>query len=58
MGKKRIIFVTYENNRISMRKSLPYKKGVLHLSCVVHGPIQGHPTSIFGKYLFGGRFEI
>ena len=20
--------------------------------------LQGHPTSIFGKYLFGGRFEI
>jgi len=20
--------------------------------------IQGHPTAIFGKYLFGGRFEI
>ena len=22
------------------------------------GNIQGHPTSIFGKYLFGRRFEI
>ena len=23
-----------------------------------HNSIQGHPTSIFGIYLFGGRFEI
>ena len=39
--KKTIISVTYENNRISIRNSLPYIKCVLHLSCVLHGPIYG-----------------
>ena len=42
MGKKPIISVTYENERILIKKnSLPYIKCVLHLSCVVHGPIYG-----------------
>ena len=44
MGKKPIVSVTYENDRISIKKkknSLPYIKCVLHLSCVVHGPIYG-----------------
>ena len=41
MGKKPIVSVTYENERISKRDSLPYMKRVLHLSCVVHGPIYG-----------------
>ena len=41
MGKKPIVSVTYENERISIKNSLPYLKGVLHLSCVVHGPIYG-----------------
>ena len=40
MGKKPIVFVTYENGRISIKNSLPYVKCVLRLSCVVHGPIQ------------------
>ena len=35
MGKKPIIPVTNENERIS----IPYLKCVLRLSCVVHGPI-------------------
>ena len=40
MGKKPFIAVTYENERISIKKnSLPYIKCVLHLSCVVYGPI-------------------
>ena len=41
MGKKPIVSVTYENERISIKNSLPYLKCVLHLSCVVHGPIYG-----------------
>ena len=42
MGKKPIVSVTYENERISIKKnSLPYIKCVLRLSCVVHGPIYG-----------------
>ena len=41
MGKKPIVSVTYENEMISIKKSLPYLKCVLHLSCVVHGPIYG-----------------
>ena len=39
MGKKPIVSVTYENERISIKYSLPYLKCVLRLSCVVHGPI-------------------
>ena len=41
MGKKRIISVTYENERISIKNSLPYLKCVLPLPCVVYGPIYG-----------------
>ena len=41
MEKKPIVSVTYENERISMKNSLPYLKCVLRLSCVVHGPIYG-----------------
>ena len=36
MGKKPIVSVTYENERISIRNSLPCLNCVLHLSCVVH----------------------
>ena len=32
MGKKPIVSVTYENERISIKNSLPYLKCVLHLS--------------------------
>ena len=39
--KKPIVSVTYENERISTKNSLPYIKCVLRLSCVVHGPIYG-----------------
>ena len=41
MGKKPIVSVTYENERISIKRSLPYLKCVLRLSCRVHGPIYG-----------------
>ena len=44
MGKTPIASVTYENERISIKKkknSLPYINCVLLLSCVVHGPIYG-----------------
>ena len=41
MGKKPIVSVSYKNERISMKNSLPYIKCVLRLSCVVHGPIYG-----------------
>ena len=41
MGKKPIVSITYENERISIKNSLPYIKCVLCLSCVVHEPIYG-----------------
>ena len=42
MGKKPIVTVTYETERISIKKDrLPYIKCVLRLYCVVHGPIYG-----------------
>ena len=41
MGKKPIVSVTYENERISIKNRLPYLKCLLRLSCVVHGPIYG-----------------
>ena len=41
MGKKPIVSITYENERISIKNSLPYIKCVLRLSCVVRGPIYG-----------------
>ena len=39
MGKKPFISVTYENERIPIKNSLPYIKCVLHFSSVVHAPI-------------------
>ena len=50
MGKKPIGSVTYENERISVKNSLPYLKCVLRLSCVVHGPIYGR---FMGFYVNG-----
>ena len=49
MGKKPIVSVTYENERISIKNSLPYLKCVLRLSCVVHGPIYAR---FMGFYLY------
>ena len=47
MGKKPIVSVTYENERISIKNSLPYLQCVLRLSCVVHGPIYGRFTGFY-----------
>ena len=41
MEKKPIVFLTYENERISITNSLTYIKCVSRLSWVVHGPIYG-----------------
>ena len=49
MGKKPIVSLTYENERISIKNSLPYLKCVLRLSCVVHGPIYGFLCKRFSK---------
>ena len=48
--KNHIVSVTYENKRISIKNSLPYLKCVLHLSCVVHRPINGR---FMGLYVNG-----
>ena len=51
MGKKPIVSVTYENERISIKNSLPYLKCVLRVSCVVHGPIYGRfMATVFSIY--------
>ena len=50
MEKKPIVSVTYENERISIKNSLPYLKCVLRLSCVVHEPIFGR---FMGFYVNG-----
>ena len=53
MGKKPIVSVTYENERMSIKNSLPYLKCVLRLSCVVHGPIYGRfMRRVFMKTVF------
>ena len=41
MGKKPIVSVTYENERISIKNSLSYIECVLRLSWVIHGQIFG-----------------
>ena len=41
MGKKPIVSLACENERIAIKDSLSYLKCVLRLSCVVHGPIYG-----------------
>ena len=53
MGKKPTVSVTYENERISIKNSLPYLKCVLRLSCVVHGPNYGR---FMGFYVNGFLF--
>ena len=54
MGKKPIVSVTYENERISIKNSLPYLKCVLRLPCVVHGPIYGR---FMGFYVNGQVYQ-
>ena len=51
MGKKPIVSVTYENERISIKNSLLYLKCVLHLSCVVHRPIYGRFMGFYANGL-------
>ena len=50
MGKKPIVSVTYQNERISIKNSLPYLQCVLRLCCVVHGAIYG---LFMGCYISG-----
>ena len=50
MGKKPIVSVTYENETVSIKNSLPYLKCVLCLSCVVYEPIYGR---FMGFYVNG-----
>ena len=47
MGKKPIVSVTYENERISIKNSSPSSKCVLRLSCVVCGPIYGRRMGFY-----------
>ena len=54
MGKKTIVSVTYENERISIKTSLPYIKCVLRLSYVVQGAIYGR----FMGYTVNGFLSI
>ena len=54
MGKKPIVSVTYENERISIKNSFPYLKCVLRLSCVVHGSIYGR---FMGFYVNGFLYK-
>ena len=58
MGKKPIVSVTYENERISIKNSLPYLKCVLRLSCVVHGPIYGRFIGFYVHFRYGKLFFI
>ena len=54
MGKKPIVSVTYENERILIKDSLPYLKCVLRLPCVVHGSIYG----LFMGFYINGFLSI
>ena len=55
MGKKPIVSVTYENEKNSIKNSLPYLKCVLRLSCLVHGPIysrfMGFMKTVLSPYI-------
>ena len=55
MGKNPIVSVTYENERILIKNSLPYLKCVLRLSCVVHGPIYGFLCKRFSLHIYNGN---
>ena len=52
MGKKPIVSVTYENERISIKNSLPYLKCALRRFCVVHGPIYGRFMGFYVNVFF------
>ena len=57
MGKKPIVSVTYENERISIKNSLPYLKCVFRLSCAVHGPIYGRFMGFYVKMAYCSMCE-
>ena len=57
MGKKPIVSVTYENERISIKNSLTYLKCVLRLSCVVHGPIYGRLMGFYVNVTANGSSQ-
>ena len=59
MGKKPLASVTYKNERISIKNSLPYIKCVLRLSCVVRGSIYGRfMGSTVNDFLSIERFQL
>ena len=47
LGKKPIVSVTNENERISIKNSLTYLKCESRLSCVAHGPIYSRFMGFF-----------
>ena len=55
MGKKPTVSVTYKNERISIKNSLPFLNCVLRLSCVVHGRIY---SRFMGFYVNGFSLYI
>ena len=58
MRKKPIVSVTYENEKISIKNSLPYLKCVLRFSCVVHGPFYGRFVGCYvNGFLSMSRFK-
>ena len=50
-GKKTYSFCNYENERISIKNSLPYLKRVLRLSYVVHGPMDFYVNRFLSLYM-------
>ena len=64
MEKNFIVSLTNENERISIKNSLPSIKCVLRLSCVVHGPIYGRflyqkgKTFIAGFHMTSLKFKV
>ena len=50
MGKKPTVSATYENERISIKNSLPYLNCALRLSCVVHRPIYGRSVGFYVRF--------
>ena len=58
MGKKPIVSVTYENERISIKISLPYLKCVLRLSCVVHGSIYGRFMGFYANGFLSILYKV
>ena len=51
-------FVARFFSRTKSQQILDLRLGTSAFLALIVQVIQGHPTSIFGKYLFGRRFEI